>query len=134
MSMQPHGHFTLLRQGALVICRPSGPFNLKGARAYEPLFFEQVAPLVGTRWAIVEVAAEFEAAGPEVIARFRRQFAWCAEQGCRYMAVVLEGGFKRYMAEQIFSQLPFEALCYFEDEAAAIAWAREQIGDVTAAG
>ncbi|MFR9719464.1 hypothetical protein ACL00X_08925 [Aeromonas diversa] len=132
--MQPHGHFSMTRQGQLVICRPSGPFNLRGAIAYEQPFFEQVAPLAGTHWAIVEVATEFEAAGPEVIARFRRQFAWCAEQGCRYMAVVLEGGFKRYMADQIFRQLPFEALCYFGDEEEAIAWARAQLCPLTTAG
>jgi len=78
-------------------------------------------------WGIVEVATEFEAAGPEVLARFRRQFGWCAGSGCQFLAVVLAGGFKRYLADNIFKDLPFRAVRYFEQEAAAIQWLGEQL-------
>ncbi|MNW05275.1 hypothetical protein D3C71_2014980 [compost metagenome] len=67
-----------------------------------------------------------------MLARFRRQFGWCAANGCDFLAVVVVGGFKRYLADQIFSDLPFRAVCYFEQEAAAIHWLGERLGgDVT---
>jgi len=69
--LQPHGHFEMQRQGQVLICRPSGPFNLAGAMAYEAAFSQQIAGLRDAPWGIVEVATEFEAAGPEVLARFR---------------------------------------------------------------
>ena len=78
------------------------------------------------------MATEFEAAGPEVLARFRRQFGWCTANGCAFLAVVVVGGFKRYLADQVFSELPFSTVRYFEQEAAAIRWLGEQLGgDVT---
>lgn len=130
--LQPHGHFEMQRQGQVLICRPSGPFNLAGAMAYEAAFSQQIAGLRDAPWGIVEVATEFEAAGPEALARFRRQFGWCAANGCAFLAVVVVGGFKRYLADQVFSDLPFRAVGYFEQEAAAIRWLGEQLGgDVT---
>ena len=81
MHLQPHGHFEMQRQGQVLICRPSGPFNLAGAMAYEAAFSQQIAGLRDAPWGIVEVATEFEAAGPEVLARFRRQFGWCTANG-----------------------------------------------------
>ena len=67
-----------------------------------------------------------------MLARFRRQFGWCAANGCAFLAVVVVGGFKRYLADQVFSDLPFRAVGYFEQEAAAIRWLGEQLGgDVT---
>ena len=132
MHLQPHGHFEMQRQGQVLICRPSGPFNLVGAMAYEAAFSQQIAGLRDAPWGIVEVATEFEAAGPEVLARFRRQFGWCTANGCAFLAVVAVGGFKRYLADQIFSDLPFRAVRYFEQEAAAIDWLGERLGgDVT---
>ncbi|XEI33577.1 hypothetical protein NMD14_03865 [Aeromonas veronii] len=125
--MQPHGQFEMERVGQMLICRPSGPFNLAGAMAYEARFRHELADLMGRPWGIVEVATEFEAAGPEVLARFRRQFGWCAERGCQYLAVVLVGGFKRYLADNIFKDLPFRAVRYFEQEAAALQWLEEQL-------
>ena len=76
---------------------------------------------------IGEMLTEFEAAGPEVLARFRRQFGWCAESGCQFLAVVFVGSFKRYLADNIFKGLPFRAVRYFEQEAAAIQWLGEQL-------
>ncbi|AEB48526.1 hypothetical protein B565_0491 [Aeromonas veronii B565] len=111
----------------MLICRPSGPFNLAGAMAYEARFRHELAGLMDGPWGIVEVATEFEAAGPEVLARFRRQFGWCAESGCQFLAVVFVGGFKRYLADNIFTGLPFRAVRYFEQEAAAIQWLGEQL-------
>ena len=64
MKLQPHGHFEMQRQGQVLICRPSGPFNLAGAMAYEAAFSQQIAGLRDAPWGIVEVATEFEAAGP----------------------------------------------------------------------
>ena len=90
-------------------------------------FRHELAGLEDRPWGIVEVATEFEAAGPEVLARFRRQFGWCAESGCQFLAVVLVGGFKRYLADNIFKDLPFRAVRYFEQEAAAIQWLGEQL-------
>ena len=125
--MQPHGQFDMERRGQMLICRPRGPFNLAGAMAYEAGFRHELAGLVDRPWGIVEVATEFAAAGPEVLARFRRQFGWCAESGCQFLAVVLVGGFKRYLADNIFKDLPFRAVRYFEQEAAAIQWLGEQL-------
>ena len=125
--MQPHGQFDMERRGQMLICRPRGPFNLAGAMAYEAGFRHALAGLEDRPWGIVEVATEFEAAGPEVLARFRRQFGWCAESGCQFLAVVLVGGFKRYLADNIFKDLPFRAVRYFEQEAAAIQWLGEQL-------
>lgn len=125
--MQPHGQFDMERRGQMLICRPSGPFNLAGAMAYEARFRHELAGLMDGPWGIVEVATEFEAAGPEVLARFRRQFGWCAESGCQFLAVVFVGGFKRYLADNIFKGLPFRAVRYFEQEAAAIQWLGEQL-------
>ncbi|MGL5609869.1 MAG: hypothetical protein ACRDDN_17535 [Aeromonas veronii] len=119
--MQPHGQFDMERRGQMLICRPSGPFNLAGAMAYEARFRHELAGLMDGPWGIVEVATEFEAAGPEVLARFRRQF------GCQFLAVVFVGGFKRYLADNIFKGLPFRAVRYFEQEAAAIQWLGEQL-------
>lgn len=127
MTLQAHGHFKMQRQGQVLICQPSGPFNLMGAMAYESAFSQQFAQLRDAPWGIVEVATEFEAAGPEVLARFRRQFGWCAERGCQFLAVVLVGGFKRYLADNIFKDLPFRAVRYFEQEAVAIQWLGEQL-------
>ncbi len=90
--MQPHGQFDMERRGQMLICRPSGPFNLAGAMAYEARFRHELVGLMDGPWGIVEVATEFEAAGPEVLARFRRQFGWCAESGCQFLAVVFVGG------------------------------------------
>ena len=99
------------------------------AMAYEAAFSQQIAGLRDAPWGIVEVATEFEAAGPEVLARFRRQFGWCTANGCAFLAV---GGFKRYLADQVFSELPFNTVRYFEQEAAAIHWLGGQLGgDVT---
>ena len=64
--LQPHGHFEMQRQGQVLICRPSGPFNLAGAMAYEAAFSQQIAGLRDAPWGIVEVATEFEAAGGHV--------------------------------------------------------------------
>jgi len=128
VQLQPHGHFEMRRLGQVLICRPSGPFNLAGAMAYEAAFSQQIAELRDAPWGIVEVATEFEAAGPEVLARFRRQFDWCAAHGCAFLAVVVVGGFKRYLADRVFSELPFRAVRYFEQEEAAIHWLREQLG------
>ena len=125
--MQPHGQFEMERRGQMMICRPSGPFNLAGAVAYEAHFARELTGLAAHPWGIVEVATEFEAAGPEVLTRFRRQFGWCAENGCLFLAVVLSGGFKRYLADQIFKGLPFRAVHYFEQEGAAIRWLEQQL-------
>ena len=67
--MQPHGQFDMERRGQMLICRSSGPFNLAGAMAYEAGFRRELAGLMDRPWGIVEVATEFEAAGPEVLAR-----------------------------------------------------------------
>lgn len=47
--MQPHGHFSMERTGNRLVCRPSGPFNLAGAEAYEALFLASVQPLLAVR-------------------------------------------------------------------------------------
>lgn len=122
MKLQPHGHFEMQRRGQVLICQPSGPFNLAGAIAYEAAFSRQIAELRDAPWGIVEVATEFEAAGPEVLARFRRQFGWCAANGCAFLAVVLAGSFKQYLADQVFSELPFQAIRYFEQADEALCW------------
>jgi hypothetical protein len=126
-NVQAHGHFEMQRQGQLLICRPSGPFNLAGAMAYEGKFSQQISRLQGAPWGIVEVATEFEAAGPEVLARFRRQFNWCATHGCAFLAVVMIGDFKRYLADHVFSELPFQEVRYFEEEAQAIHWLTQRL-------
>jgi hypothetical protein len=115
------------RRGQVLICQPSGPFNLAGAMAYEAAFSRQIAELRDAPWGIVEVATEFEAAGPEVLARFRRQFGWCAVNGCAFLAVVLAGSFKQYLADQIFSELPFQAIRYFEQTDEALCWLEQRL-------
>nr|WP_277606819.1 hypothetical protein [Aeromonas sp. MR7] len=115
------------RRGQVLICQPSGPFNLAGAMAYEAAFSRQIAELSDAPWGIVEVATEFEAAGPEVLARFRRQFGWCAVNGCAFLAVVLAGSFKQYLADQIFSELPFQAIRYFEQTDEALCWLEQRL-------
>ena len=45
VNVQAHGHFEMQRQGQLLICRPSGPFNLAGAMAYEGKFSQQISRL-----------------------------------------------------------------------------------------
>ncbi|MEZ6961977.1 MULTISPECIES: hypothetical protein [unclassified Aeromonas] len=125
--MQPHGKFAMERRGQMLICRPSGAFNLAGAMAYEARFRDVLAELQGGPWGIVEVITEFEAAGPEVLHRFHRQFDWCAGSGCQYLAVVLSGGFKRYLADQVFAGVPFRAVHYCECEQAAITWLEAQL-------
>ena len=50
MHLQPHGHFEMQRQGQVLICRPSGPFNLAGAMAYEAAFSQQIAGLRDAPW------------------------------------------------------------------------------------
>ncbi|KFN18182.1 hypothetical protein [Aeromonas bestiarum] len=127
MKLQPHGHFEMQRRGQVLICQPSGPFNLAGAMAYEAAFSRQIAELCDAPWGIVEVATEFEAAGPEVLARFRRQFGWCAVNGCAFLAVVLAGSFKQYLADQIFSELPFQAIRYFEQTDEALCWLEQRL-------
>ncbi|MDL5382642.1 hypothetical protein ACTG2N_12530 [Aeromonas hydrophila] len=127
MKLQPHGHFEMQRRGQVLICRPSGPFNLAGAMAYEAQFNQQIASLRDAPWGIVEVATEFEAAGPEVLARFRRQFGWCASNGCAFLAVVLAGSFKQYLADQVFSGLPFQGVRYFEQTDEALLWLERQL-------
>ena len=127
MKLQPHGHFEMQRRGQVLICQPSGPFNLAGAIAYEAAFSRQIAELRDAPWGIVEVATEFEAAGPEVLARFRRQFGWCAVNGCAFLAVVLAGSFKQYLADQIFSELPFQAIRYFEQADEALCWLEQRL-------
>nr|WP_277604374.1 hypothetical protein [Aeromonas sp. MR19] len=115
------------RRGQVLICQPSGPFNLAGAIAYEAAFSRQIAELRDAPWGIVEVATEFEAAGPEVLARFRRQFGWCAANGCAFLAVVLAGSFKQYLADQVFSELPFQAIRYFEQADEALCWLEQRL-------
>lgn len=95
--------------------------------AYEGKFSQQISRLQGAPWGIVEVATEFEAAGPEVLARFRRQFNWCATHGCAFLAVVMIGDFKRYLADHVFSELPFQEVRYFEEEAQAIHWLTQRL-------
>ncbi|ARW84936.1 hypothetical protein [Aeromonas salmonicida] len=127
MTLQAHGHFKMQRQGQVLICQPSGPFNLMGAMAYESAFSQQFAQLRDAPWGIVEVATEFEAAGPEVLARFRRQFGWCAANGCAFLAVVLAGSFKQYLADQIFHDLPFQEVRYFGQTDEALHWLKQQL-------
>lgn len=127
MKLQPHGHFEMQRRGQVLICQPSGPFNLAGAIAYEAAFSRQIAELRDAPWGIVEVATEFEAAGPEVLAHFRRQFGWCAANGCAFLAVVLAGSFKQYLADQVFSELPFQAIRYFEQADEALCWLEQRL-------
>lgn len=127
MHLQPHGQFELQQKGRVLLCRPSGPFNLAGAMAYEADFQRQIASLQGVPWGIVEVATEFEAAGPEVLARFRRQFGWCAAHGCAVLAVVMKGHFKQYLADRVFADLPFQAVYYCECEAEALDWVEGQL-------
>ncbi|ELI6430774.1 hypothetical protein OB948_20875 [Aeromonas salmonicida] len=127
MTLQAHGHFKMQRQGQVLICQPSGPFNLMGAMAYESAFSQQFAQLRDAPWGIVEVATEFEAAGPEVLARFRRQFGWCAANGCAFLAVVLAGNFKQYLADQIFHDLPFQEVRYFGQTDEALHWLKQQL-------
>jgi hypothetical protein len=127
VKLQPHGHFEMQRRGQVLICQPSGPFNLAGAIAYEAAFSRQIAELRDAPWGIVEVATAFEAAGPEVLARFRRQFGWCAANGCAFLAVVLAGSFKQYLADQVFSELPFQAIRYFEQADEALCWLEQRL-------
>ena len=47
MTLQAHGHFKMQLQGQVLICQPSGPFNLMGAMAYESAFSQQFAQLLG---------------------------------------------------------------------------------------
>lgn len=126
--MQVHGQFEMEQVGRILICRPRGPFNLAGARAYEADFQARVQGLGSVTWAVLEDATEFEAAGPEVLAHFRGQFAWCAAHGCAYLAVVLSGHFKRYLAEQVFGALPFKAIHYTERVDEALGWLEQQLG------
>lgn len=127
MYLQPHGQFELQQRERVLICRPIGAFNLAGAMAYEAEFSRRIASLSQAPWGIVEDATEFEAAGPEVLAHFRRQFGWCAANGCAFLAVVMAGRFKQYLAEQIFSGLPFQAVHFCESEEDAMSWVREQL-------
>nr|WP_050717701.1 hypothetical protein [Aeromonas tecta] len=127
MYLQPHGQFVMQQRGQVLLCRPMGPFNLAGAMAYEADFLRQIASLRSAPWGIVEVATEFEAAGPEVLARFRRQFDWCAANGCAFLAVVMQGHFKQYLADQVFGGLPFQALHYCASETEAIDWVERQL-------
>lgn len=125
--LQPHGQFELQQKGRVLLCRPIGPFNLAGAMAYEAEFGQLIEELSGAPWGIVEVATEFEAAGPEVLARFRRQFDWCAAHGCAFLAVVMVGHFKQYLADQVFGGLPFQGLHYCDSESEAIDWVEGQL-------
>ena len=77
-------------------------------------------------WGHRRGATEFEAAGPEVLARFRRQFNWCATHGCAFLAVVAIGDFKRYLADHVFQRFPFQEVRYFE-ETQAIHWLTQRL-------
>ncbi len=50
--MQPHGQFDMERRGQMLICRPSGPFNLAGAMAYEARFRHELAGLMDGPWGL----------------------------------------------------------------------------------
>lgn len=120
--MQQHGDFTMQRDGQILICRPVGVFNLQGAMAYEPLFMRAAMEIADQLWAVLEVARGFEAVIPEVIARFRNQFKWCAENNCQYLAVVFDGHYKKFFADQVFQGLPFKELRYFKNEDEGREW------------
>ncbi|MGY3857794.1 MULTISPECIES: hypothetical protein [Aeromonas] len=127
MYLQPHGQFELQQRERVLLCRPIGAFNLAGAMAYEAEFSRRIASLSQAPWGIVEIATEFEAAGPDVLARFRSQFGWCAANGCAFLAVVMAGGFKQYLAERVFAGLPFQGVHFCESEEEAMNWVREQL-------
>lgn len=128
--MQQHGDFTMQCDGQILICRPHGTFNMQGAMAYEPLFMRNAMAIAIQPWAVLEVAKEFEAGTPEVIERFRRQFNWCAENNCRYLAVIFDGHFKRFLADQIFLGLPFDAVKYFNNEAEGKEWLHARLASL----
>lgn len=125
--LQPHGQFELQQRERVLLCRPIGAFNLAGAMAYEAEFSRRIAGLSQAPWGIVEIATEFEAAGPEVLARFRSQFEWCIANGCAFLAVVMEGGFKQYLASRVFAGLPFQGVHFCESEEEAIDWVRGRL-------
>lgn len=120
--MQQHGDFSMQCEGRIIICRPVGAFNLQGAMAYEPVFMQSALQLKDAPWGILEVAKDFEAGIPEVIARFRNQFIWCAQHNCQYLAVILDGHYKKFFADQIFRDLPMQAVKYFKDENEGKEW------------
>ena len=47
----------------MLICPPSGPFNLMGGMGYETAFSQQIAKLRDAPMGIAEVATECETAG-----------------------------------------------------------------------
>lgn len=63
----------------------------------------------------------------EVPVMHRLEDGWCATHGCAFLAVVMIGDFKRYLADHVFSELPFQEVRYFEEEAQAIHWLTQRL-------
>ena len=116
-----HGHTDITREGQLFICRPQGGFNMEGAQEYELAFAIEVEKVKDRPWAIMEVLENFEAASPEVMKRIGAQFAWCAMNNCRWLAVVNQSALLAHLTDQYLGQSGLE-IRRFDDEHEAKAW------------
>ncbi|GLQ32670.1 hypothetical protein [Litoribrevibacter albus] len=123
-----HGHTDITREGQLFICRPQGGFNMEGAQEYELAFAKEVVKIQDRPWAIMEVLQRFEAASPEVMKRIGAQFTWCAQNNCRWLAVVNESPLMAHLVQQYLGDSGLE-LQIFTEEEEALRWLRQCLQD-----
>lgn len=123
-----HGHTDITREGQLFICRPQGGFNMEGAQEYELAFTKEVVKIQDRPWAIMEVLQRFEAASPEVMKRIGAQFTWCAQNNCRWLAVVNESPLMAHLVQQYLGDSGLE-LQIFTEEEEALRWLRQCLQD-----
>jgi hypothetical protein len=122
-----HGHTDIVREGQLFICRPQGGFNMEGAKEYEIAFAQEVVHVIHKPWAIMEVLENFEAASPDVMRRIGAQFTWCAQNNCRWLAIVSESALMQHLAQRYLEPSGLN-IKIFTDEAEALTWLNAHLG------
>ena len=90
--------------------------------AYEGKFSQQIEAVCRGPWGIVEVATEFEAAGPEVLARFRRQFNWCATSWLRLSGGGHDQGFQTLSGGSRLQRASLQEVRYFTRRKPSTGW------------
>ncbi|MFC3152921.1 hypothetical protein ACFOEK_17915 [Litoribrevibacter euphylliae] len=125
-----HGHTDITREGQLFVCRPQGGFNMEGAQEYEQTFAREVVHIKDQPWAIMEVLQQFEAASPEVMARIGAQFTWCAQNNCRWLAVVSDSSLMQHLVAQYLGESGLE-IEVFTDETHALEWLHQKLESST---
>lgn len=120
-------HVEITQEGNLVIFRPDGTFDIKGATEYENTFTQIVDQYEGQHWGLLSIYSEHVSADPQVQQRVWAQLNWCLHQGCDFIGFVVCNEYQQRLVQEVTKDLPFKDVQTFQDESQGMGWMREKL-------